>query len=146
MKTYRILPAAFAAALIAAGGASHAWAGAIYRDDGSAPTGPELQMGQYTIPDLAISWTTPSKGALTMSDALKKAENRVGDGKVIAAERYGIGNDMYKFDIQTNGIMKRVFVNGETGGVQIAASLDPGLDPTVVGDPGNNDNDDHHNS
>ena len=135
MMTTRILPAALAVALFAAGGVTHAFAadtGQRFHRGRSA--GEELQMGRSIEQDQAMT-AAPSKGELTFSQAEQKAEDRVGGGKVVASDRFGFGDDMYKFDIRKGQITKRVFVNGKTGTVEIAASLAPDIDPSIVGDP-----------
>ena len=145
MKTTRILPAAFAVALFAVGGMSHAFAEepGEHANDGVIE-GPS-HMQQSTAPDQGTSWSQSRKDELTMSQARQKAMDKVGGGKIVVAERYGIRKDMYKFDIKKGNATKRVYVNGENGKVEVAVNLDPGLDPTVAGNPYSHDKDEHGN-
>jgi hypothetical protein len=107
MKTYRILPATLAVAVIAACGASQAIA-----SDFSAP-----------------------KGEMTMSQAEQRAIDVVGGGKIIETEQYGIHHDLYKFDIAKGTSGEQVYVNGETGSVMAANTLNPNVDPTLIAGP-----------
>ena len=106
MKTYRILPAALAVAVFAAGGATQA-------------------MAAFSAP----------KGEMTMSQAEQRAKDVVGGGKILETEQYGIHHDLYKFDIQKGTSGEQVYVNGQTGSVMAADTLNPNIDPTLVAGP-----------
>lgn len=126
MKTTRILPAALAATMIVAGGASHAFAESDLSDHTLPPYFTHPQMQQSAANNEAMSSARPSKAALSLSMAEQKAEQKVGGGKVIATDTYGSGKDMYWFDIQNGDSTKRVYVNGETGKIAV-------IDATIFG-------------
>ena len=130
MNTYRIVPAALVATMIAAGGASHAFAETDLNDQKLPPYFTQDQMQQSAANREGSFSTQSSMGALTLSmaeqEAMQKALQNVGGGKVIATETYGSGKDMHWFDIQNGDSTKRVYVNGKTGKVAV-------IDATIFG-------------
>ncbi len=132
MKTYRVIPAALVVSLMAVGGASSALAMT------NGDQGLDLQMSSGKTWDVTSTlrqgpaWKSYGAVKLTFDQAQKMAEQKIG-GKTIASGWFGPRNEQYKFDIKSGGKIQRVFVNGHTGKMTIAASLDPGIDPSVIG-------------
>jgi|GEM_PF-4683592 len=129
MKTYRFIPAALAASLIAVGGASSALAAST------------SYQGQFVSPQTLDVTSTLRQGdnwhprtavAVSFDKARNQAQQKFG-GEVVKSGWYGPDNAQYEFLIKSGNQAKRVFVNGHTGKMTVAASLDPSFDPAVIG-------------
>jgi hypothetical protein len=136
MKTNRIVPAALAATLIVAGGASQALAESDLADHTLPPYFTQKPMQQAAAQDQGMSSSQAMKGDLTLSQAEQKVEQKVGGGKIIATDTYGMGNNKYWIDIKKGDTTDRVYVNGKTGKVSV-------IDANLFGVDRNSDDDGH---
>ena len=135
MKTNRILPAALAATVLVAAGASQAFAESDLAEHQDQMI-PGMQMHQSASQDQAMSTSGSWKGDLTLSQAEQKAEQKVGGGKIVATDAYG--NDNYWIDIKKGDTTDRVYVDGKTGKLAV-------INADLFG-VGENSDDDGHRS